>query len=665
MTTRITTHWLAKLLRFKPVSLTVINGEVKLLTQEGNSSINLAKLDDLPSVTEGLLFSSFHFGETIINGLPKSKAGYFLADCHKVWYLSRSVRVQQFRQKASRYLTSCFVRSSKFIKLQQFATNIKSSYRTPPRPNLLPPNIEQVFSFVDQIIAADNQLLERSRAAFVAKETERYKTLFDTVESNELTEKQREACVIDDDNNLVLAGAGTGKTSMMVGKAGYLVESGKAKPDEILLLAFGNKSSKELQERINDKLRHPAIKASTFHKIGKKIIGKVENKSPSVSDLATDDKKRDKFVDNLLNELLKEPDYQRKAVKYFEEYLYPDANPFDFKTQGEYFQYLEENDMRSLKGEKLKSYGELKVANYLFEHGIEYQYEEPYKISTQTTDFQQYKPDFYLVEHDIYLEHYGIDRNKNTAPHIDSKEYNDGIEWKRKTHKENETICLETFHYQIQEGNLLDSLASQLKSHGIPIEPIPDESRLETLREFGEISKLSNLLSLLLCNVKNSCQTIEEAIEIAQNANRSSQAMAALGLLLPILENYENTLKVNGEIDFNDMIHHATRYVNEGKFVPKWKYILIDEFQDISSSRANLVKALRDAAEDCILFCVGDDWQSIYRFTGSDLNYTTEFGTQFGNCSLIKLDKTYRFNNSIWDVATKFVTQNPIQEKNI
>ncbi|MCH7501133.1 MAG: UvrD-helicase domain-containing protein, partial [Nitrospinae bacterium] len=232
-----------------------------------------------------------------------------------------------------------------------------------------------------------------------------------------------------------------------------------------------------------------------------------------------------------------------------------------------------------------------------------------------------------------------------------------------KTHKENETICLETFHYQIQEGNLLDSLASQLKSHGIPIEPIPDESRLETLREFGEISKLSNLLSLLLCNVKNSCQTIEEAIEIAQNANSSSQAMAALGLLLPILENYENTLKVNGEIDFNDMIHHATRYVNEGKFVPKWKYILIDEFQDISSSRANLVKALRDAAEDCILFCVGDDWQSIYRFTGSDLNYTTEFGTQFGNCSLIKLDKTYRFNNSICDVATKFVTQNPIQEK--
>ena len=84
MTTSINTHWLAKLLRFKPVSLAVINGELTLLTQEDNSSINLAQLDDLPLVTEGLLFSSLHVGETIINGLPKGKAGRFLAHCQKV-----------------------------------------------------------------------------------------------------------------------------------------------------------------------------------------------------------------------------------------------------------------------------------------------------------------------------------------------------------------------------------------------------------------------------------------------------------------------------------------------------------------------------------------------------------------------------------------------------
>ena len=55
------------------------------------------------------------------------------------------------------------------------------------------------------------------------------------------------ACVINEDSNLVLAGAGSGKTSVIVGRAGYLVEAGLAKPEEILILAFGNKASKRLR----------------------------------------------------------------------------------------------------------------------------------------------------------------------------------------------------------------------------------------------------------------------------------------------------------------------------------------------------------------------------------------------------------------------------------
>ena len=661
MTASISTHWLAKLIGFQARTLEVDDNSV---LADSSLKIGLSEQATVPTLSEGTLFSSLKIGEHIFKGLPKKTAGQFLITSHRAWYLARYDKVKEFHNKASRYMTATFVRSSKFEKLQQFAQNVKDTYRATPKASLLlPSNIQQSFEYIDHIINNSGNLLEEARTDFVKAEAQRYTKLFDTVESNPLTDKQREACVTDNDSNLVLAGAGTGKTSVMVGKAGYLVESGKAKPDEILMLAFGNKAAKELQERIEEKLGDTKIKASTFHAVGKSIIAKIEGKQPSVSELATDDKLRDKYVDDVLTELLEQTEYERKAVTYFEKYLYPDANPFDFKTKGEYFEYLEENDIRSLKGELVKSYGELLIANYLFVHGIEYQYEAKYKISTQNADFQQYKPDFYLVEQDIYIEHYGIDRDKNTAPFIDSTKYNRDIEWKRKTHDENETACLETFHYQKQEGNLLDKLAEQLNKHNVEIEPIADKAILDTLKEAGKVSILARLLSSLLANVKNSCQTVKQAIDIAQQASNSAQAMAALDLLLPILERYEGALDSQGEIDFNDMIHNATAYVNEGKFVPKWKYILIDEFQDIASSRANLVKALREDAENCSLFCVGDDWQSIYRFTGSDLNYTTEFEQEFGYFSITKLDKTYRFNNSICDVATKFVTQNPIQQK--
>ena len=92
------------------------------------------------------------------------------------------------------------------------------------------------------------------------------------------------------------------------------------------------------------------------------------------------------------------------------------------------------------------------------------------------------------------------------------------------------------------------------------------------------------------------------------------------------------------------------------------KFILIDEFQDISTSRATLVKALVEKSKRCSLFCVGDDWQSIYRFTGSDLRFTNNFSNEFGTSKTTALDKTFRFNQEISDLATSFVTQNPNQQ---
>ncbi len=112
---------------------------------------------------------------------------------------------------------------------------------------------------------------------------------------------------------------------------------------------------------------------------------------------------------------------------------------------------------------------------------------------------------------------------------------------------------------------------------------------------------------------------------------------------------------------FEDMIGRAIDYVEAGRFRSPYTHILVDEFQDISASRARLIKALLTHNPNHSLFCVGYDWQSIYRFTGSDVTITQEFEEHFGDTALSILDQTFRFNNQIGAVASRFVMQNPTQ----
>ncbi len=136
-----------------------------------------------------------------------------------------------------------------------------------------------------------------------------------------------------------------------------------------------------------------------------------------------------------------------------------------------------------------------------------------------------------------------------------------------------------------------------------------------------------------------------------------------LALVWPCYTAWQEMLKSEGHVDFNIMITQATKWVEKGKFVSPWKYIMIDEYQDISPQRLALVEALCKQSEhqECVLFAVGDDWQSIYQFAGSDVDLTTGFKDRFPHSTIHHLDTTYRFNNRLGEVANQFVQQNPSQ----
>jgi DNA helicase-4 len=519
------------------------------------------------------------------------------------------------------------------------------------------------------------QEIDDCRERYINKQLNQHQVFFEKVESNPLTPRQRRACIIDNDNNLLLAGAGTGKTSVMVGRTGYLLNSLQAAHNEILLLAYGRKAADEMDERIKDKLQTNKVSATTFHSLGLNIIAKVEGGKPSLSLFAEDEKAKSKWIQACFEKLITEDSHYRKLIlKYFSKYYYVEKSDFDFKSLGERHQYYNDNDIRTLKGEKVKSFGELYIANWLFSNGIQYQYEAKYAHNVTTVERRQYQPDFFLPELNIYIEYYGVDENGDTAPYINKGEYHESMQWKRETHTQLQTDCLEFTYAQHKKGQLLSCLEQSIVERQILLESLTEEEEQQpkfetlteeqmfaTLHESGRISVLAKIFSQLVGLYKAACLDSRLENKVIANSTDPKQTRKALELLKPILTAYEKHLKSHDDIDFEDMVNKAIAYVQAGRFHSPWRYIMVDEFQDISEPRARLVKALRDNNKDCSVFAVGDDWQAIYRFSGADLSLTTQFAKYFGVTTQSELDQTFRFNNQIGKVATDFISKNPVQ----
>lgn len=495
---------------------------------------------------------------------------------------------------------------------------------------------------------------------FVRSEIERYSAFFNQVESKPLTTAQRNACVTNEQFNLVLAGAGTGKTSTMIARAGYIVQASLAQAPDILMLAYGKKAAEEMQSRISERLSIH-LNINTFHSLGLSIIGQVEKAVPSIHPMAIDGALKVKFVDDEIQRLIKLPQYQDQLVDYFYYHLRPYKSAHAFSTIAEYTTYVVENELRTLKGELVKSYEECEIANYLYRHGVHYLYEAKYKIDTKDAHFKSYCPDFYLPDNNIYIEHFALDNQGHTPSFINENEYLAGIKWKRNLHQTYQTKLIETYSYLKQQGRLTEYLHEQLIELNVTMTPVPSNQLLNNLRKLGLVSAFSKLMSEILSSFKAAGISLQQLYEQCMHTEQSDSSRAILQLFEPIYNAYSDALVQSDCIDFDDMIQRATLYVRNKQFVSPYTHILVDEFQDIAQSRAELIQALLTQQQNATLFCVGDDWQSIYRFSGSDIAYTSNFEAHFGYTATSILDKTFRFNSQINDVATKFITQNPAQ----
>ncbi len=567
---------------------------------------------------------------------------------------------------------------------------------------------------------------EKHNAIFLKNEKEKYINLFN-IEGKYLTDEQRDVAIVDEPKVLVLAGAGCGKTTAILGKIQYLIKRKGINPRDILVLSYTKASASELSERIKN-LGIENLEAKTFHKLGKEIIEKQvghrrvvdENSNPIHLVIQTiKEKISNKYIcynknseeklwkDDIKNRFefcfkkeLSWMDYLKKILK-FESY-YADVELFidEFEDKNKYLDYFNQDnlyDLETLKSciekhekkkltvkyEKVKSLAEAQIANFLFLNGIEYEYEKiyPFEIINETGKIISMRPDFYLPEYDLYIEHFGVtgtDGNFKASwlSSKDEKKYIQDIYFKRKTHQEHNTILLETYSEYSKQGILLEKLADKLKKYGVVFNPPSDEKILQYLKALVAKKKLERLfrfleryISLYKSNglQKDDLNQLHTSL-ISNFPTKKKRTDMFFSLFKPLYLIYESFLKevtykidntlYTGMIDYNDMILDSKKLIENGHIKKDYKYIIIDEFQDISQIRQQLINAIQKQT-NAHIFCVGDDWQSIYGFSGSDVSLIYNLR----DYKELYLTATHRNSQELINIAGDFIKKNPQQKK--
>lgn len=376
----------------------------------------------------------------------------------------------------------------------------------------LPEALEFVASWLDNI---ENNVDERNEH-WLEQERKNWEVLFNQIEHSPLNLSQQQAVLLNNDHNLVLAGAGTGKTSVLTSRIAYLLQSHLAQAEEMLMLAFGRDAANEMQSRVSDKIGLAAEKVAihTFHQLGLKILNTTQSEPIQLSPLATDDAKKKAWCSAWLKE--------------------------------------------------------------------------------QWTVAANYK------------------------------------RWQK--HLSNWPIAY-------LKGD--DELIGQTENPKLTL-------------------WISNQLDHLCMAHQSKKELQQRLIADADYPRLNSE----LSLLWPCYQAWQKELKENNLVDFHSMITRATKVVQSGKFKSPWKYIMVDEYQDISPDRLQLIEALctdKKESKQASLFAVGDDWQSIYQFSGSDVDLTTGFADRFVSSTIHSLDIGYRFNSKIAEVADRFIQKNSNQ----
>lgn len=538
---------------------------------------------------------------------------------------------------------------------------------------------ETIFKFISDF-GAINRLVKQHNEGIITFLLDTHKEFFDHCLKYPLDKQQRRSIVSEEENCLVVSSAGSGKTSSIVGKVKYLTEIKKINPQNILLISYTNKAAAELTERMGI----AGLRGYTFHKLALDIIGQTTGQKPSIYE------NTDALFVKIYHELLNDKKFKKSVIEYFIDYQTPEKEWE--KRKNERRQQLSEQKEVRLKATfpdmdgktvYVRSEQEQKICFALSSLSVKFRYEEPYEHPLVDEMHSQYKPDFSIYFEQggetkrIYLEHFGVDehglvpiwfaKDRGITYEEANQKYNDGITWKKAAHEKFCTKLLTTSSADFHYSDIREKLKTLLEKADVSIQEKTDAELYDMLLPPNSKHEKAfiRLVVTFVTLIKSSCKSVDEVLRQTKNAGDERSTFIIKNIFQPVYKRYIEELANINQIDFTDAILQATDICRSSHPV-KYDYIIVDEFQDISVDRYNFLKVLREGNPPAKLYCVGDDWQSIYRFSGSDMALFNQFSDYFGQTEINKIETTYRFGEPLVSLSSQFIQRNEAQiKKNI
>ena len=453
-------------------------------------------------------------------------------------------------------------------------------------------------------------------------------------------------------NIRVTARAGSGKTTTLVTRAIFLIQHCKFEPKSLLLLAFNKNAAAEMQKRIEAHLGDQSPYVMTFHALAYALVHPTEA-------IMMDDgnsKTLSRFVSEIVDQKIRHPITFLRIRSFMMQYF---RDEWDARVESgvnlekeEFLRIRRAQPSETLNGEFVKSYGERLIANTLFENDIEYKYEKNFFMHGSP-----YHPDFAInlpKGGGIILEYFGM---------TGDKDYDKSSEEKRAFwQKQQNWKLVERNQWDIHPDDnesFCSGLIEELSTLGVKSRKLSEDEiwRRVSKRALTHIDELSKSFIARARKAQLSWEGLKDLIGKYQSSSDVERKF--LEIQQSIYSTYLDELNKSQVDDFDGLMQRSIGLVDSGSTIfsrikgtqvgdlSDLRFIMIDEFQDIAPMFFDLVIGTRRITEDLEFFCVGDDWQAINSFAGSDLVYFEQFQNYFSQIKLLEISTNYRSPKSV------------------
>lgn len=498
---------------------------------------------------------------------------------------------------------------------------------------------------------------------------------FDSKGHSQVSDEQLLAIGNCDNTVLLRARAGSGKTTVIKHKVDFKIRHLGFDPSQIMVLAFNKIAADQIERDLQKHFNHLSFNnARTFHSLAYRIVQPTQDLLFDIN--SGSHARQSQFIEALLGKE-SNPRFSKDLYQFFRTELKRMEDIGSLLSKEDYYTFRRNAAQDTLGGDPVKSVGEKWIADFLFEHDIRYIYERAW-YRDKSGQQGNYHPDFSLAVNsaipDVVIEHWGIDEGdvEQSVPEHWTKtwsEYREEMEWKREywqnhnqTNPSRPVNFLETSIRDTQLGRArFEKHLKQLLSNiGVICTKLPQEVLIEKVIR-KHIARFSRMCLQFIQRAKKQCLTPKDLDNKISSFAFSCEKEKVFCLIANrIYHRYAQELEEANLIDFDDLMALAVDRINRARGnvvinptsesalnLNTLKWLMVDEFQDFSPLFFNLIKALRSHNPSLRLFCVGDNWQAINGFAGSDLTYFNDFGRHFTDAVLLDLENNYRSQPNI------------------